>query len=446
MIWLQFAILLAAILIGARMKGIGMGVTGMIALALYIFLFRMRPAEPPVDVVFIILAVVSTAATMQAAGGMDYLVRIAEKILRRNPSMITLMGPLVTYCFTVFAGTSHINYSLLPVISEVAIKKRIRPERPLSISVIAAHLGITSSPVSAATAAMITILAGQIQLVHILKICIPACIIGILAGVIVVWKKGKELDKDPVFLEKMKDPEFARELDAERTKDEQPLPRGAKASVLIFAAAFILVVLAGAFPGLLPTFKPGAATLSVNANGTIKMAAVIELVMLAAAGLMLIVTRTSTAAVAKASLFSAGAQAVVSIFGVVWMSATFMQANEAMIEGTLGNMVRSAPWTFSIALFILSMLLFSQAATTKALMPLGVLLGIAPANLVAMFPATNGDFVLPGYPTLLAAISFDRTGSTHIGKFLVNHSFMVPGLVSVATSVAAGFLLANLYW
>ncbi|WP_109695624.1 anaerobic C4-dicarboxylate transporter family protein [Chitinophaga deserti] len=446
MIWIQFAILLVAILIGARMKGIGLGVMGMVALAVYLFVFRMRPAEPPIDVMLIILAVVSTAATMQAAGGMDYLVRIAEKILRSKPSMITLLGPLVTFFFTVFAGTAHITYSLLPIISEVATKKRIRPERPLSISVVASHLGITASPISAATAAMITILAGQIEMVQILKVCIPACLVGILAGVAVVWKKGKELENDPVFLEKMKDPEFARELDEHSASDNSPLKPGAKISVIIFGIAVLLIVLVGAFPGMLPTFQPGSPNLSVNANGTIKMAAVIELVMLAAAALMLLFTKTDTSDVAKASLFTAGAQAVVSIFGVVWMSATFMEANTVAIEGALGDMVKAAPWTFAIALFILSMLLFSQAATTKALMPLGVLLGIAPQNLVAMFPATNGDFVLPGYPTLLAAINFDRTGSTHIGKYLINHSFMIPGLVAVSGSVAAGFLFAHLFW
>lgn len=446
MIWIQFAILLVAILIGARMKGIGLGVMGMMALGLYLFVFRMRPAEPPIDVMLIILAVVSTAATMQAAGGMDYLVRIAEKILRSKPSMITLLGPLVTFSFTLFAGTAHITYSLLPIIAEVATKKRIRPERPLSISVVASHLGITASPISAATAAMITILAGQIELVQILKVCIPACLVGILAGVAVVWKKGKELEKDPVFLEKMKDPEFAKEIDAHSASDDAPLKPGAKISVIIFAIAVLLIVLVGAFPNLLPSFEPGAANLSVNANGTIKMAAVIELVMLGAAALMLLFTKTATTDVAKASLFTAGAQAVISIFGVVWMSATFMEANSATIEGALGDMVKAAPWTFAIALFILSMLLFSQAATTKALMPLGVLLGISPQHLVAMFPATNGDFVLPGYPTLLAAINFDRTGSTYIGKFLINHSFMIPGLVAVSVTVASGFLFAHLFW
>ncbi|MBC9929933.1 anaerobic C4-dicarboxylate transporter family protein [Chitinophaga qingshengii] len=444
MIWLEFAILLAAILVGARMKGIGLGVMGMVALAVYIFLFRMRPADPPIDVMLIILAVVTTAATLQAAGGMDYLVRLAEKILRSKPSLIVLLGPLVTYFFTLFAGTAHITYSLLPIIAEVSTKKKIRPERALSISVIAAHLAITASPISAATAALLTILSGKVELLDILRICIPATIIGTLAGVVVCWKKGRELDKDPVFLEKMKDPEFAASIETDVQEAKAPLLPGAKVSVLIFGLAVLLIVLVGAFPNMLPSFGEGKSNMAVDATGHIKMAAVIELVMLAAAAAIMLFCRTTAAAVAKASLFNSGAQAVVSIFGVVWMSATFMQTNTGVIESTLGNMVRAAPWTFAIALFILSILLFSQAATTKALMPLGLSLGILPAHMVAMFPAVNGDFVLPGYPTLLAAINFDRTGSTHIGKYLVNHSFMIPGIVSVAVSVAAGFFLAGI--
>lgn len=446
MIWLQFAILMVAILIGARMKGIGLGVMGMVALAVYIFLFRMRPADPPIDVMLIILAVVSTAATLQAAGGMDYMVRLAEKILRSKPSLIVLLGPLVTYTFTLFAGTSHITYSLLPIIAEVSIKKRIRPERALSISVVAAHLAITASPVSAASALLLTMLNPGISLPDILKVCIPATLVGILAGVAVCWKKGKDLDKDPLFLEKMKDPAFAESINTDVAAVQAPLPKGAKTSVLIFGMAVLLIVLVGTFPALVPSFGKGAGNLSVDALGHIKMSAVIELVMLAAAAAIMLICNVPAISVAKASLFNSGAQAVVSIFGVVWMSATFMQTNSSAIEHALGDMVRAAPWTFAIALFLLSILLFSQAATTKALMPLGLSLGIMPPYIIAMFPGVNGDFVLPGYPTLLAAINFDRTGSTYIGKYILNHSFMIPGLVGVGVSVATGFLLAGMYW
>lgn len=445
MIIVQFAVLLAAIIIGARMKGIGLGLMGMVALAIYLFIFRLRPADPPIDVMLIILAVVTAAATMQAAGGMDYMVRLAGKILRSKPSLIVLLGPLTTYLFALFAGTAHITYSLLPIIAEVSTKKRIRPERALSISVVASHLGITSSPISAATAAMLTILGGKVSLVGILSVCIPASIVGILFGVASVWRMGKDLDKDPVFLEKMKDHEFAKHLDSDAGEDKKPLLPGAKSSVLIFSLAVLAIVLVGAFPHLMPQFEAGQENFAVDAMGHIKMATVIELVMLAAAAFILIFCKTSTEAVAKATLFTSGAVAVVSIFGVVWMSATFMQANLSTIEATLGEMVRAAPWTFAFALFTLSILMFSQAATTKALMPLGVALGIAPANLVAMFPSVNGDFFLPGYPTLLAAIQFDRTGSTHIGKYLLNHSFMIPGVVSVSITVIVGFLFSAIF-
>ena len=447
MIWVQFAILLAAILIGSRMKGIGLGVMGMVGMLIFILVFHMQPGEPPLEVMLIILSVVSAAATLQAAGGMDYLVRLAETILRKNPSKIVFLGPLVTWVFTLFAGTAHINYSILPIIAEVSTKKRIRPERALSISVVASHLAIMASPVSAATATMLGIVRDSgFQLVDILKVSIPATLIGVLIGTLSVLKMGKDLDKDPEFQAKLKDPEFVKKLDAS-SGNSGPLKPGAKLSVLLFAIGVLLIIVFGSFPQTLPNFadmegfKPNFA---VGADGSIRMAAMIEIVMLSVSAAIIILCKTSTGEVVKASLFSSAAQATLSVFGVVWMSATFMDHNVVAIETALGSMVRSAPWTFSFALFLFSMLSFSQAATTRALMPLGMSLGIAPQYLIAMFPAGNGDFFLPGYPTLLAAIQFDNTGSTHIGKYLLNHSFMRPGLVAVSVSVAAGFLLSGI--
>ena len=447
MLWIQFAVLLAAILIGSRLKGIGLGVMGMVGMLIFILIFHMQPADPPIEVMLIILSVVSAAATLQAAGGMDFLVQLAEKILRKNPSHITFLGPLVTYMFTLFAGTAHINYSILPIIAEVATKKRIRPERPLSISVISSHLALTASPVSAATATLLTIVRDNgFQLVDILIVCIPATLIGTLIGVLAVLKMGKDLDKDPEFQEKLKDPEFIKQLESTSSTTQQLKP-GAKLSVLLFGIGVLLIVLFGSFPDLLPNFAdvPGfTSNLAVGADGNIRMASMIQIVMLAVAACIILFTKTSTGSVVKASLFSSAAQATISVFGVVWMASTFMDANTVAIQNSLGVLVRSYPWAFAFALFIFSMLAFSQAATTRALMPLGVSLGIAPPHLIAMFPAVNGDFFLPGYPTLLAAIQFDHTGSTRIGKYLLNHSFMRPGLVAVATSVLAGFILAGI--
>jgi len=443
MIWIEFLILIGMILIGSQMKGIGLGVMGMLGLLIFILVFKMKPTDPPLDVMLIIMAIVTTAATLQASGGLDYLVRLAERIIRSNPSNITFIAPFTVYFLCLFAGTAHIVYSLLPIIAEVSAKKRIRPERPLSISVIASHVALTGSPMSAATAALVVILGTQGALVNIMMICIPACIIGLLLGCFSVFKKGVELNDDAVFIEKMKDPEFANTINSAIEGKETELKSGAITAVLIFACAIVLIVIAGAFPSILPHFEAGEKSIAVNADGSLTMVAVISVITLTASAAMMLITKTSTTAVTKASLFTSMASAVVSVFGVVWMSSTFMRANNDTIQHALGEIVSQYPWTFAIAVFIMGALMFSQAATTKTMMPLGIALGLPPSALIAIFPTVNSDFVLPGYPTLLAAINFDRTGSTKIGKFVINHSFMIPGIVTIGSAVAIGFLIGS---
>jgi len=449
MIFLELAVLLVCIFIGARMSGIGLGVMGMIGLLILLFVFRLPPADPPLEVMLIILSVVTAAAALQAAGGMDYLVNIAGKILRSNPGQITILGPVVTYFFTLFAGTAHISYSILPIIAEVAIKARIRPERAMSMSVTAAHMGITASPVSAASAALLTVLvASGVQLSDILMICIPSTLIGVGVGILFVLKRGKELDKDPEFIEKMKDPAFAQLINAGEGKDTTiPLKPGAVKSVIIFGIAVLAVVALGSFSSLLPSFsgiKGFEASFAVNADGIVQMPSMIMMIMLAAAGLIILFANTTAGQITKASLFASAGQATIAVFGVVWMSGTFMDSNYEVIKENLGQLVTAYPWLFAIALFTMSILLFSQAATTKALMPLGLLLGLSPAYLVGIFPAVNGHFFIPGYPTLLTAIQFDRTGTTKIGKYVLNHSFMLPGLVTTAAAVIAGLVLQSI--
>lgn len=445
MIFWQLGILLIMILIGSQMKGIGLGIMGMIGLLIFVLVFKMTPADPPVAVLLIILAIVTTAATLQAAGGLDYLVSIAERIIRKNPSQITFIAPFVTYFLCLFAGTAHIVYSLLPIIAEVSAKRRIRPERPLSVSVIASHLAITGSPMSAASASLAGMLAYSSASIDIMKVCIPAALCGILASVLAVRKKGVELDKDPIFLEKMKDPEFAHSMDPSRigNVNHQYVPApGAKIAVAIFGLAILLVIFFGAFPAFVP-YVGGGPSFSVSENGTINLTSLIILITLSASGCIMLVTKTPAAKVAKMTLFTSMASAVVSVLGVVWMSATFMLANEEIIEHTFKDVVMEHPWTFAIALFFMGALTFSQAATTRAIMPMGLALGVSSPHLLAMFPAVNGDFFLPGYPTLVAAIDFDRTGSTKIGKFVVNHSFMLPGLVAIAVTIFVGFILSG---
>lgn len=448
MIFLELSVLLICIFIGSRMSGIGLGVMGMIGLLILLFVFGMQPADPPLEVMLIILSVVTAAAALQAAGGMDYLVNVAAKILRSHPGQITILGPLVTYFFTLFAGTAHISYSILPIIAEVATKARVRPERALSMSVTAAHMGITSSPVSAATAALLTVLVSSgIKLADILLICIPASLIGIFVGILFVLKRGKELDEDPEFIEKMKDPVFAESINGNQQDTAIALKPGAIKSVVIFGLAVLAVVLLGSFPSIIPEFSTSEGftpNFAVNASGQVQIPSMIMMLMLAAAGFIILFANTTAAEVTKASLFASAGQATIAVFGVVWMSGTFMEYNYVVIKNTLGELVTAYPWSFAIALFVLSILLFSQAATTKALMPLGLSLGIAPAFLIGIFPAVNGHFFIPGYPTLLTAIQFDRTGTTKIGKYVLNHSFMLPGIVTTVATVIAGLILQSI--
>ena len=435
MIWLQFAIVILCIMVGARIGGIGLGLTGGVGLAILAFLFEVQPTSPPIDVMLMILAVVSAAACMQAAGGMDYLVQLAERILRKNPKRITFIAPAVTYFFTMFAGTGHVAYAVLPVIAEVARRTGIRPERPLSIAVIASQVGIVASPIAAATVAMLTILSTryEITLGQILGITIPATIIGLSIAAVVTNKLGKELKDDPEFQRRMQDPEFRREMEQGVGDTITELKPGAKISVLLFLFGAIIVVFMGAVPILRPQF-----------NGVpMSMAHTIEIVMLSVAALIVWWAKADVTEASASEVFLAGMRAIIAIFGIAWLGDSFFGAHDVLFKGSISDLVHAAPWAFAIALFILSVMVNSQGATVATLMPLGVALGLPVASLVAMFPAVNGYFFVPNYGPILAAIDFDVTGTTRIGKYVFNHSFMLPGLMSVTFSVAAGFAISN---
>lgn len=375
-----------------------------------------------------IAAVISAASCMQAAGGLDYMVKLAEKLLRKNPSQVTILSPIVTYLFTFVAGTGHVAYSVLPVIAEVATETKIRPERPLGIAVIASQQAITASPISAATVALLGLLAGfDITLFDILKITIPATILGVLVGALCSMRVGKELIDDPEYQKRMAEGYF----DGKKVKiDDVTNKRHAMISVLIFILATAFIVLFGSFEGMRPSFLIDGKTVSLG------MSAIIEIIMLSAAALILLVTKTDGIKATQGSVFPAGMQAVIAIFGIAWMGDTFLNGNMAQLTASIEGIVRQMPWLFGIALFVMSILLYSQAATVRALVPLGIALGISPYMLIAMFPAVNGYFFIPNYPTVVAAINFDRTGTTRIGKYILNHSFMMPGIVSTAVALS----------
>ena len=488
---LQLLIVLLCIIVGARLGGIGLGVMGGLGVALLTFVFGLEPTTPPVDVMLMIASVISAAACMQAAGGLDYMVKVAERLLRKHPQNITILAPLVTYTFTFLAGTGHVAYSVLPVISEVARETKIRPERPLGIAVIASQQAITASPISAATVALLGMLAGfDITLFDILKISVPATLIGVLVGAFFSMRVGKEL---------VDDPEYKRRVAAGLVEKSSVQARGAvslvkaKLSVALFFVATLVIVLFGSIEELRPSFDnevyveqtveaepadvvavadgvadevtvdaavadeaDGAdeATEAVSAGKVycksvetkrLGMPFIIEMVMLATAALILLLTKTDGAKAVKGSVFSAGMQAVVAIFGIAWMGDTFINGNIDQLKGAVESVVTDMPWLFGLALFVMSILLYSQAATVRAIVPLGIALAISPMMLIALFPAVNGYFFIPNYPTLVAAINFDSTGTTRIGKWVLNHSFMLPGLISTAVAIAVGLLLIQVY-
>ncbi len=430
---IQLAFVLVAILIGARIGGIGLGVLGGLGLGILTFVFGLQPTSPPIDVMLMIVAVIAAASCMQAAGGLDLMVKWAERLLRKHPQRITILSPIVTYLFTFIAGTGHVAYSVLPVIAEVATETKIRPERPLGIAVIASQQAITASPISAATVALLSMLSGQgISLLNILMISIPCTFIGVMAGALFSLKVGKELMDDPEYQRRLASGEFkAQHYEAKGVENH----RNAALSVAIFILATLAIVLFGSIETLRPHFDTSEGTVLMP------MAHIIEVLMLGAAALILLITRTDGIKAATGSVFSAGMQAVVAIFGIAWMGDTFIGGNMAELKGSIEQIVTDMPWLFGIALFVMSILLFSQAATIRAMLPLGLALGLSPWMLIALFPTVNGYFFIPNYPTIVAAINFDRTGTTRIGKYLLNHSFMLPGLIATGVSVALGLLL-----
>jgi anaerobic C4-dicarboxylate transporter DcuA len=440
MIWLELAVVLSCIFIGARLGGIALGTIAGIGLVLLVFVFGLPPGMPPRIVLGMILAVITAASSMQAAGGLDYLVIVADRALRVWPAGITLIAPLIAYIFTFVSGTGHIIYALLPVIAEVSRNAGIRPERPLSIATIASQQAITASPISAATVAFLGLLTPSgVRLEQILLISVPSTLLGSFFGALSVMWRGTELTNDPIYQDRVAKGLIAPQASSV-TLDGVTLRR-ARGSVIVFLLAAMIVVALGLFPSMRPAYSITAA--GQETIEQIEMTPAIMMIMLAAAGINMTLFKASPVAAVKGTIMNAGVVALISIAGLGWLGSSFFEGNSHSIVHGLSGMVQQYPWIFAIALFALSILLTSQAATIVTLMPVGISLGIATPTLLAVFPAVNGYFFLPTYATLLAAISFDQTGTTRIGKYILNHSFMLPGLVATFSSVAIGLLIGR---
>lgn len=433
---LQLLVVVGTILIGVRFGGVGLGIWGGVGLCILVMGFGITPTSPPIDVILIIIAVVTAASAMEASGGIEYLVYIAEKIIRSNPKRITIIAPLVTWVFGFFTGTSHICYPLQPVIFEVAHSAGIRPERPLALSVTTAMLAIAGSPVSAATAAMIGLFASSqivgFDLPQILAITMPASILAIVITGMICMHYGKELKDDPEYQKRL-----AAGLVMQAAKTEKrEVPAQAKKAALIFIIGTILIVVSGIVPVL--RTMPGA-------DAPLNMHTALELYMFLVAAVILAVCRPKVSDIPKSNTMQAGLVALVGIFGLAWLGDSFIGAHKQELVAMAGTFVQQYPWIFAIVLFLVSGLLMSQAATTRAIMPLGIALGIPPQLLIAMFPAVGGIFFLPAYGTQLSAIAFDRAGTTRIGRFVLNHSFMFPGVTVIVFTVAIGFAISGFF-
>ena len=442
MIIVQLLIVLLALYVGSRYGSIALGVISGIGLAILVFAFGLKPGTPPTDVIYIIIAAVTCAGVLQASGGMDFMIQIAEKFLRAHPERITFYAPLCTFFLTVLVGTGHVVYTLMPIIADISLKKGIRPERPCAVSSIASQVGITCSPIAAAVVSFVTItnekVAGvNLQIPQVLMITIPACICGIMMAALYSSKRGLDLDKDPKYQARLQDPELREYMfGSTATILDKKIPATAKASVYLFLAALAVIVTLATFPQLLPHYdgKP------------LKMNLVIQIVMLTVAGLMVLTCKAEPKKVVAGSVWQAGMVAVVAIYGIAWLSDTYFMAYKEEMMAAMKDIVHAYPWAIAFVLFAVSVLINTQGGVVVAIMPLAYSLGIPWYVLLGVLPSVYAYFFIPNYPSDIATVNFDRSGTTVIGKYLLNHSFMIPGLISVIVSTIIGYLLANIVY
>ena len=478
---LQLCIVLLALWVGSRYGSLALGAISGIGLAILVFGWGMKPGTPPTDVIYIIIAAVTCAGMLQASGGMDWMIQIAEKMLRRHPDRITFLAPLTTFFLTVLVGTGHVVYTLMPIICDIALKKGIRPERPCGVASIASQVGITCSPIAAAVVAFASISAAhgfQVTNLQIIMVTIPACICGLMAAAAASYHRGKDLDKDPKFQERLKDPaQYAYIYGGSATTLDKVISPSAKRAVYVFLAALGVIVvfsLVQMFGGnLLPSYdtiqavKGGPESITIadgvtqSAKQLVKagivvagvtekvskplaMNLVIQIIMISAAALMIIFCKAEPKKAVGGAVWQSGMVAVVAIYGIAWLADTYFSNYLPEMQAMLKDLVAAYPWTIAIAFFLVSVLINSQGAVVVAMLPLAYSLGIDGVVLLGVLPSVYGYFFIPNYPSDIATVNFDRSGTTVIGKYLLNHSFMMPGLICVTVSTVIGYLLAQL--
>ncbi len=439
---IELLIVLAALYVGSRYGSLALGAISGIGLAILVFGFGLKPGTPPTDVIYIIIAAVTCAGTLQASGGMDWMIQIAERMLRKHPEHITFLAPLVTFFLTVLVGTGHVVYTIMPIICDIALKKGIRPERPCGVASVASQVGITCSPIAAAVVAFVTISNANgymVSIPQVLMVTIPACIIGLMCAAAASYRRGKDLDKDPAFQARLKDPETYNYMYGNSaTSLDKTITREAKASVFIFLGA-LLIIVCFAFMQMIHV---GEETLAQHLNIP-KMNLVIQIIMLVAAACNIMFCKAQPKKAVAGAVWQSGMVAVVAIYGIAWLADTYFANYMEEMKTMLGGIVESAPWAIAIVFFLVSVLINSQGAVVVAMLPLAYSLGIAGPVLLGVMPSVYGYFFIPNYPSDIATVNFDRSGTTVIGKYLLNHSFMMPGLVSVIVATIVSYLITN---
>lgn len=475
---LQLLIVLGALWVGSRYGSLALGAISGIGLAILVLGFGLNPGTPPTDVIYIIIAAVTCAGIMQASGGMDWLIQIAERLLRKHPDHITFFAPLCTFFLTVLVGTGHVVYTLMPIICDISLKKGIRPERPCGVASIASQVGITCSPIAAAVVAFVSISNANhfdITIPGVLMISIPACLCGLMLAAAASYHRGLDLDKDPEFQRKIADPVQRNYIyGSSATTLDKEIPQSAKNAVFIFLGALVVIVFFAIFQNALPAHDTlravkGAEGLHIDENMTmtadqlvkakvhvtgitewfskpLAMNVVIQIIMISAAALMIIFCKAQPKKAVAGPVWQSGMVAVVAIYGIAWLADTYFSNYMSEIQTMLTDIVKEYPWSIAFVFFMVSVLINSQGAVVVAMLPLAYKLGIPGPVLLGVLPAVYGYFFIPNYPSDIATVNFDRSGTTVIGKYLLNHSFMMPGLVSVITSTIVAYLLTMILY
>ena len=442
----ELLIVLAALYVGSRYGSLALGAISGIGLAILVFGFGLKPGTPPTDVIYIIIAAVTCAGTLQASGGMDWMIQIAEKMLRKHPDHITFLAPLVTFFLTVLVGTGHVVYTIMPIICDIALKKNIRPERPCGVASVASQVGITCSPIAAAVVAFVTISNANgymVAIPQVLMVTIPACVCGLMCAAAASFKRGKDLDNDPEFLKRKADPETYNFMYGNSaTTLGKTITKEAKASVFIFLGA-LLVIVGFAFCQMI-NVSDGRTLAEYLAIP--KMNIIIQIIMLTAAACNIMFCKAKPKKAVGGAVWQSGMVAVVAIYGIAWLADTYFGNYMDEMKVMLSGIVQSYPWAIAVVFFLVSVLINSQGAVVVAMLPLAYELGIAGPVLLGVLPSVYGYFFIPNYPSDIATVNFDRSGTTVIGKYLLNHSFMMPGLISVIVATVLGYLITNVFF